>query len=103
MHTLMSRVLPVAVGAALVVGGLDLASYAANGHPFSLGAKNKETRTATLTNTGKGPALSLRSGKKAPSLAVSSSRLVIASPVRATWARAATLALAWTISTAAWA
>jgi hypothetical protein len=74
--TLKNRVLPVLAGAALVVGGLNVASYAANGHPLNLGGKNAEKRTTTLTNQGKGPALSLKSGKKAPSLAVSNSKLV---------------------------
>ena len=77
MHTLVkNRVLPVLAGAVVVVAGLNVASYAANGHPLTLGAKNTESRTATVTNTGKGAALSLKSGKKSPSLAVSSSALV---------------------------
>jgi hypothetical protein len=77
MHDIVkNRVLPVLAGAALVVGGLNVASYAANGHPLTLGGKNAESRTATLTNNGKGPALSLKSGARSPSLAVSSTRLV---------------------------
>ena len=77
MHTIVkNRVLPVLAGAAVVVAGLNAASYAANGHPLTLGGKNAESRTATVTNTGKGAALSLKSGKKSPSLAVSSSALV---------------------------
>jgi len=77
LHTAVtSRVLPVLAGAAVVVAGLNVASYAANGHPLTLGAKNTETRTTSLASSGKGPALSLTSGKKSPSLAVSSSALV---------------------------
>jgi hypothetical protein len=77
MHTIVkNRVLPVLAGAAVVVAGLNVASYAANGHPLTLGGKNTESRTTTVANSGKGAALSLRSGKKSPSLAVSSSALV---------------------------
>jgi len=77
MHPILSnRVLPVLAGAALVVVGLNAASYAANGHPILLGHGNSESRTATVANSGKGPALSLKSGKKSPSLAVSSSKVV---------------------------
>ena len=32
------RILPVLAGAAVVVGGLNVASYAANGHALTLGA-----------------------------------------------------------------
>jgi len=76
MHALKHRVLPVLVGAAVVVGGANLTAYAANGHPLLLGHKNAESSTAGLSNSGKGPALSLHSGRKSPSLAVSSSKLV---------------------------
>ncbi len=75
-HTVKNRVLPVLAGAALVVGGLNVASYAASGHPLTLGGKNVEKRTTTLTNQGKGPALSLKSGKKAPALAVSNTKVI---------------------------
>ena len=77
MHNIVkNRILPVLAGAALVVGGLNVASYAATGHPLNLGGKNSEKRTTTLTNTGKGPALSLKSGRRAPALAVSNTKLV---------------------------
>ena len=46
------------------------------GHPLTLGAKNTESQTTTVATSGKGAALSLTSGKKSPSLAVSSSALV---------------------------
>ena len=55
-HIVKNRVLPVVAGAVIVVAGLNAASYAANGRPLTLGAQNKETRTATLTNTGQGSA-----------------------------------------------
>jgi hypothetical protein len=77
MHVVVkNRILPVLAGAAVVVGGLNVASYAANGHALTLGAKNTESRSTTLATSGKGTALSLTSGKKSPSLAVSSSALV---------------------------
>jgi hypothetical protein len=71
-----NRVLPVLAGAAVVVAGLNVASYAATGHALTLGTTNKAPHTTTLTNSGKGAALSLKSAAKSPSLAVSSSKLV---------------------------
>jgi hypothetical protein len=75
-HPLKSRALAVALGAAVVVGAANLTAYAANGHPLILGHSNSESSTAGLANSGKGPALSLHSGRKSPSLAVSSSQRV---------------------------
>ncbi len=75
-HAVQNRILPVLAGAAVVVAGLNAASYAANGHPLTLGAKNTESRTTTVATSGKGAALSLQSSRKSPSLAVSSSALV---------------------------
>src|SRR4051795_1303326 len=75
-HLVQQRVLPVLAGAGVVVAGLNVASYAANGHPLTLGATNAASRTTTVSTSGKGPALSLRSAKKSPSLAVSSTALV---------------------------
>jgi hypothetical protein len=71
-----NRILPVLAGAAVVVAGLNVASYAANGHPLTLGATNTESRTTTVSTSGKGAALSLKSAKRSPSLAVSSTALV---------------------------
>jgi hypothetical protein len=76
MRQLSSRTASVVLAAALVVAGLEFTSYAANGHPFVLGGSNTESRTASLTNTGKGPALSLGTGKHQPPLAVTSKRRV---------------------------
>ncbi len=76
MSYLRGRVLPVTLAAVVLVGGANLAAYAANGHPLLLGGKNSETKTATVTNTGKGAALSLNSSKKSPPLAVNSSKVV---------------------------
>ena len=75
-HAVKTRILPVLAGATVVVAGLNVASYAANGHPLTLGAKNTESRTTTVATSGKGAALSLQSSRKSPSLAVSSSALV---------------------------
>jgi hypothetical protein len=55
---------------------VNVASYAANGHALTLGATNTASRTTTVTNSGRGAALSLKSGTTSPSLAVSSSKLV---------------------------
>ena len=63
-------------GAAIVVGGLNVASYAANGHPLVLGGSNSESRTATPHNSGKGPALSVKTSKKAPPFSVNSHKVV---------------------------
>jgi hypothetical protein len=62
--------------AAVLVGGADLASYAATGHPLILGHGNSAGTTTALKNTGRGPALSLSSSKHAPPLVVNSSKLV---------------------------
>ncbi len=59
MSLLTARLSTVVLSAALVVAGLEAASYAANGHAFSLGGSNSESRPSSLTNTGSGPALSL--------------------------------------------
>lgn len=67
-----SRTLAVLLAALLVVAGLDLVAYAANGRPLLLGHRNAETRSATLRNTGHGPALRIRTRAGSPPLAVSS-------------------------------
>jgi hypothetical protein len=51
-------------------------AYAATGGSFILGHANSESHTATLTNTGPGPALTLKSRPAAASLAVSSTKKV---------------------------
>jgi hypothetical protein len=62
--------------AAVLVGGADLASYAATGNAFILGHSNSAGTTTSLKNTGRGPALSLNSIKSAPPLVVNSSKMV---------------------------
>ena len=76
MRVFKGRVTPVVLGAAVIVGALNFAAYAANGHPLLLGGSNGESRTASVTNTGTGPALTLKTSPKAPPLTVTSSKLV---------------------------
>ena len=76
MLKLKSKVLPVAVGAAVIVGGANLTAYAANGHAFLLGSHNHASKTTSLAKSGKGPALSLHTSKKSPPFAVNSSKTV---------------------------
>jgi hypothetical protein len=73
--TIRSTVTTLAA-AAVLVGGADLASYAATGHPLVLGHANSAGGTTSLKNTGRGPALSLNNLKSAPPLLVSSSKMV---------------------------
>ncbi len=76
MSLLRNRTTAILVAAGLLVGGANLAAYAANGRPLLLGKINKETRSATVKNTGAGPALKLKTRASAPPLAVSSSKKV---------------------------
>jgi hypothetical protein len=68
--------LTTVAAAAVLVGGADLASYAATGNPLILGHANSAGGTTSLKNTGRGPALSLNSIKSAPPFLVNSSHLV---------------------------
>ena len=72
MSTSRSRSLPVLLAALLLVGGLAVPAYAANGHPLLLGRSNHESSASTLHNTGTGSALRLQSRAGTPSLSVSS-------------------------------
>lgn len=69
------RTVPVLLAAAVLVGGANLAAYAADGAPLLLGHKNSATKSTTLKNK-KGTALSLSSKAGTPSLKVSSSEKV---------------------------
>lgn len=71
-----TRFLPLLIATLLLVGGLNLAAYAANGHPLLLGRANQATGTTTVRNTGRGPALRLTTRHGAPPLAVSSGKRV---------------------------
>lgn len=53
------RTMPVLLAAVVLVGGLNVAAYAANGKPLLLGQTNEATKTTTVKTTGIGPALSL--------------------------------------------
>ncbi|MFC5177854.1 hypothetical protein [Nocardioides taihuensis] len=66
-----SRTLTVLLAAVVLVGGANLAAYAANGRPLLIGQSNTGTKATTLENTRKGPALVLTSKGKGPSLKVS--------------------------------
>lgn len=71
-----SRLLAVLLSAAVLVGGVNIAAYAANGKPLLLGRFNAEGRPAVVQNNGRGPAMDLRSRTGAPSLKVSSTKKV---------------------------
>jgi hypothetical protein len=72
MQMFKNRVLPVVIGAGVVVGAANIGAYAANGHPLLLGHTNDETSTATVVNHGPGPALSLTTRNDVPPLEVGS-------------------------------
>jgi hypothetical protein len=76
MSTPRGRTVPVLLAALLLVGGLNVAAYAATGKPLLLGRPNAAGKPTTLENTGNGPALNLRSKPSAPSLKVSSTKKV---------------------------
>jgi hypothetical protein len=62
-----SRLVPVLLTAALLVGAANLGAYAATGDPLLLGKSNTATKTTKLKTTGTGPALKLKSkAGKAP-------------------------------------
>jgi hypothetical protein len=62
--------------AAILVGGANVATFAASGHPLILGHANSAGTTTALKNLGRGPALSLNSAKSSPPLVVNSSKMV---------------------------
>jgi hypothetical protein len=76
MSVLHHRTTAVILAAGVLVGGANVAAYAANGHPFLLGKINKETKSATLKNTGNGPAVKFKTKPAAPPFAVSSTTKV---------------------------
>jgi hypothetical protein len=76
MSVVRGRLAPVVAAAAVLVGGANLAAYAANGQPFLLGHSNSETKTATLSNSGQGAALSLKTSAKSAPLQVNSDKVV---------------------------
>jgi hypothetical protein len=56
--------------------GADTVAFAATGHSLVAGKLNSSSTPTVVKNTGKGPALVLRSKGRSPSLGVSSERLV---------------------------
>lgn len=62
--------------AAVLVGGAQLTSYAATGHPLLIGKANSGVGTTSLKNAGRGPALSLNTSKSSPPLVVNSKKMV---------------------------
>jgi hypothetical protein len=75
MSHLRGRIVPVLLAATVLVGGANLAAYAANGAPLLLGKGNKATKVTKLKNT-KGSALSLQSKAGTAPLSVSNSTKV---------------------------
>ena len=75
MPLIPGRVAPVLLASAVLVGGANLAAYAANGSPLLIGQKNAATKTTTVKNA-KGTALSLTSKKGKAPLKVSNSTTV---------------------------
>jgi len=71
-----SRLVPVLLSAALLVGAANLGAFAATGGPLLLGRSNAASKTTTLKSTGPGPALSLKSKKGTAPLKVSGSTKV---------------------------
>jgi len=68
MKILKGRTLPVLLAALVVVGGLNVAAYAATGGNFILGHINKAGQASTLQRTTAGPPLLLKTklGGNAP-------------------------------------
>ncbi len=71
-----SRILPVLLAALVLIGGANLAAYAANGKPLLLGKTSVETKKSTVKNTGKGPALHLKTRPGEPPLKVNRTKKV---------------------------
>lgn len=64
------------LAAVVLVGGANVASYAATGDHFLLGKTNTASKASVLENTGSGPALELRTGSAAAPFAVTSKKTV---------------------------
>ena len=65
-----SRIIAVLLAAVVLIGGANLAAYAANGKPLLLGKNNVATKKTTVKNTGAGPALRLKTKPGQPPLKV---------------------------------
>jgi hypothetical protein len=75
MTSIRALVLTTAVIAAGIVG-INGVAYAATGHNLILGGANSANHTTALKNTAAGPALSLKTRKTSPPLAVNSAKVV---------------------------
>ena len=75
MSKLRGRVLPVLLAATVVVGGANLAAYAANGKPVLLGNTNVASKTTIIKNN-KGTALKIKSKSGVAPLKVSNTTKV---------------------------
>jgi hypothetical protein len=62
---------------AVTLVGSDAMTYAGTGDSLILGKLNKSAKTTHVTNTGKGPALSLHAKGKRPALAVDSNAKIV--------------------------
>lgn len=71
-----SRLLTTLLAAMIVVGGLNIAAYAATGGAFILGKSNSANKTTTLKSSANGAALKLAPKAGRPPLAVTSSQRV---------------------------
>ena len=60
----LRSVVTTLAAAAVLVGGANLASYAATGNALVLGHANNSVGTTSLKNAGRGPALSLNSASR---------------------------------------
>ncbi|GAB2769046.1 hypothetical protein GCM10027020_22660 [Nocardioides salsibiostraticola] len=70
LATSHSRIIAVLLAAVVLIGGANLAAYAANGKPLLLGKNNTATKKTTVKNTGSGPALRLKTKPGQPPLKV---------------------------------
>ncbi len=71
-----SRVVAVLLAAVVLIGGANLAAYAANGKPLLLGRTSVESKKSTVKNTGAGPALHLKTKPGQPPLKVNRTKKV---------------------------
>ncbi len=70
LTTSRARVMAVLLAAVVLIGGANLAAYAANGKPLLLGKSNVESKRSIIKNKGSGPALHLQTKAGQPPLAV---------------------------------
>ena len=70
------RLLTTLAAAIVLVGGLNVAAYAATGGHFLLGRSNTAGKTSVLKNTGNGPALALKAKPGKPALSVNTGKKV---------------------------